>query len=84
MILNNLLSSLMALGEAADEAKKVAHFETAVIALNDLNDDTDGSLIETDEREELCDLFNKIGLAAGIDVEKYGDGEGLESEWRDW
>jgi len=29
-------------------------------------------------------LFNQIAIQAGIDPEKYGDGEGPASEWRDW
>jgi hypothetical protein len=83
-ILDTLLSNLVALGEDARERDKIQKFQVAVEFLNSLNDETDGSLIETDEREELCELLNMIAAKAGIDPNKYGDGEGPASEWRDW
>ncbi|PZD75437.1 hypothetical protein C1752_00356 [Acaryochloris thomasi RCC1774] len=82
-ILKNQLSSLIALGEDASESEKLATFQIAVEALNDLNSEV-GSFIETGEREDLCELFNKIATAAGLEVSKYGNGEGPASEWRDW
>jgi hypothetical protein len=44
----------------------------------------DPTLIETDEREQLCELCNVVATAAGLDPKKYGGGEGPASEWRDW
>ena len=82
-IVDALIDGLIRLGEKAAEARKVAFFKTATLALNRLNEDTDHSLIETEEREELVALLNKIGAAANIDYRKYGQGEGLAS-WRDW
>jgi hypothetical protein len=81
-IMNKLIDGLIDLGEAAPEATKVSLFKSAVEALNDLNDQTE--MIETGEREELCDLFNQIATACGIDPGMYGRGEGLASEWRNW
>jgi len=46
-----------------------------------LNDSTE--IIETGEREELCELFNKISLSANLNPEDYGEVEGIASEWRD-
>ncbi|MBU6954229.1 hypothetical protein [Hahella sp. HN01] len=83
-IMDNLLQALLELGEGATEKVKVKQFEVAVESLNYLNDTVGGDLIETAEREELCDLFDAIAVAAGIDPENYGDGEGIASEWRDW
>jgi len=83
-IMDTLLSDLIALGEGATENSKIRNFQVAVESLNSLNDKADGSLIETDEREELCELFNLIAVKAGIDPSNYGDGEGPASEWRDW
>jgi hypothetical protein len=83
-IMDTLLSDLIALGEDAREEDKMHKFQVAVEALNTLNDETDGSLIETGEREELCDLFCVVAEKADIDPKKYGDGEGPASEWRDW
>jgi hypothetical protein len=42
----------------------------------------DGCFIETGEREELCNLFDDIAGAVGINVQDYPDG--IASEWRDW
>jgi hypothetical protein len=83
-ILDELLTDLAELGENASEEQKIKLFERAVISLNELNDQIDGALIETEEREELCELFNQVAIHAGIDPSKYGEGEGPASEWRDW
>ena len=82
-IFDDLIAQLAALGETAQEAQKIAAFKTAVEALNALNEEDD-SLIETGEREDLCELCNVIAAAAGIDPTEYGNGEGPASEWRDW
>jgi len=52
--------------------------------LNKMNADCDGALIETAEREDLCTLLDQIAIAASIDPSKYGGGEGIATEWRDW
>ncbi len=83
-ILDRLIADLGAAGEDVPEEQKVKFFQTAVEYLNELNDENDGCFIETGEREDLCELFDQIAIAAGIDVEKYGDGDGIASEWRDW
>jgi hypothetical protein len=83
-ILDALLHGLVALGVTAPEPQKIKQFEIAVRALNELNETEGGSLIETGEREDLCELFNVIAAAADIDWQQYGDGEGPASEWRDW
>jgi hypothetical protein len=82
-IFDFLITNLNTLGEQAPEEKKIALFKNAVESLNALNEE-DESLIETGEREDLCELCNIVAVAAGIDPGKYGDGEGPASEWRDW
>lgn len=57
-------------------------FRVAIERTNELDAETE--MIETGEREDLCELTNRISVAAGLDPEDYGDGEGLASEWRDW
>lgn len=84
LIVEDLLKALVALGEHASEQEKIQKFQIAVEAFNELNDETEGELIETGEREELCELFNVIAVKAGINPASYGDGEGPASEWRDW
>ena len=59
----------------------MAQFKEAVLSLNDR---TGRKLIETGEREQLFVLFEKIAPAAGIESQRYGGGEGIASEWRDW
>lgn len=83
-VFDSLISNLIALGEGAEEAQKLEKFKIAVLSLNELNDSTDGSLIETGEREELCELFDLIAKAAGIESSKYGAGRGITCQWRDW
>lgn len=82
-VFDNLIAKLSALGEGAEESLKIGAFKTAVEALNALNEE-DTSLIETGEREDLCELCNVIAIVAGIDPTKYGEGEGPATEWRDW
>ena len=70
-------------GETASEEAKIESFYAAIKATNVLDDET-GGMVETGEREDLCELTNVITEAAGLDPDKYGGGEGLASEWRDW
>jgi hypothetical protein len=83
-IFDDLISGLIGIGEGASENDKVKLFQRAIERTNALNDENNGTLIETGEREDLCELTNLIGEACGIDPKKYGDGEGLATEWRDW
>lgn len=82
-VFDQLIAELLQVGPDVAESVKLAAFERAVVALNALNE-ADESLIETGEREDLCELINTITVAAGLDPSKYGDGEGPASEWRDW
>ncbi|MBC6991159.1 hypothetical protein [Hymenobacter sp. BT491] len=79
-IFNTLITDLIALGENATEAKKIAAFQKAIEATNELDEE----LIETGEREEICELTNSMTVACGLNPADYGDGEGLASEWREW
>lgn len=82
-VFDDLISSLVDLGENGSEVQKKELFKIAIIKTNKLNDEIEG-LIETGEREDLCELTDKITIACGLDPNKYGDGEGLASEWREW
>jgi hypothetical protein len=66
----------------SDLSKKEDLIRNCVLQLNKFNDSLDGSFIETGEREELCDLFDNIADAVGINVQDYPDG--IASKWRDW
>lgn len=79
---DRLIDDLIRLGEAASEQEKLEAFRKCVESLNELNDSL--GLIETGEREQLCELCDIIAAAAGLDPKKYADGEGPASLWRDW
>ncbi len=83
-ILDELIDNLIKLGEGASEADKLKLFQDATLSFNELNEELDGELIETGEREDLCALIDEIGMAAGIDPSRYGAGDGIASEWREW
>ena len=82
-IFDALISKLISVGQDASEKDKVELFKAAVVSLNKLNGEVEG-LIETGEREDLCELIAQITIAAGMNPKKYGDGEGIADEWRDW
>lgn len=82
-VFDRLIERLADMDDTVPENDKLAAFREAVVALNALNEANE-ILIETDEREDLCELFNVIATAAGIDPSKHGDGEGPASVWRDW
>lgn len=52
----------------------------AVLKLNELNENCDYSLIETDQREDLCELINAAAIDAGLD----SDDNDITEEWREW
>ncbi len=82
-VFDRLIARLIALGPAASEEAKLRAFHDAVRALNELNQQ-DLGLIETGEREDLCELCNVMAKAAGLDPAKYGNGDGPADEWREW
>ena len=82
-IFDDLIAALIAKGTHASEKEKVELFHVAIEKTNKLDDEVEG-LIETGEREDLCDLTNAITVACGLNPKNYGEGEGLASEWREW
>ncbi len=53
--------------------------KTAVLAFNKLNDECEQPIIETDQREMLCELLLSAAHEAGLE----GD-EDITEEWREW
>ena len=51
-----------------------------VLALNDLNEKTDYSLIETDAREAIWEIIQTSAIDCGL--KEYGDD--ITEEWREW
>ena len=83
MIFDELVADLKLLPDDATAEDKVLLFKYAVLATNTMNTRLD-DLIETGEREDLCELMDQISIAAGLEPEELADGEGIASEWREW
>lgn len=77
-ILSNFIASMQAHRQAAPEVL-LADVKTTVEALNRLNDDCNGGILETDQRESICNLINNGLRFAGMEPE--GD---VTEPWRDW
>ena len=78
-LFNQLIASFIASISSASVTEKTALFETAIEGSNEYS-----GVIETGEREDLCELTNTITLACGLNPAEYGGGEGSVSEWRNW
>lgn len=75
-VLDQLLSSVSR--KRGDQTNLNNSLTSAVANLNSINDDADGSMIETEERELLVDFLINVGLYVGFDVAELVDNE------RDW
>ncbi len=78
-ILHKYLEELTSPDLAADSAKIMAAVKGTVLALNALNEKCGGNLIETDQREGICELIIRAAAAAGLPSE-----EDITEEWREW
>lgn len=84
-IFDNLIIGLKHIGENGQPRAKEELFKIAIEQLNDLNNEVeDGPLIETGEREDLCELIDRITIASGLNPKDYSDGKGIADEWREW
>lgn len=82
-IFDNLISKLITIGEHGSITEKEKCFEIAIKSLNELNEKDEG-IIETVEREDLCELIDQITIAAGLNPKNYAEGEGIADLWREW
>lgn len=62
-----------------DDEAVLAAVQDAVLALNVLNERCGKHLIETDQREQLCELILRAASLAGV-----GSGEDITEPWREW
>jgi len=83
LIFDELIADLKTLPLEASAEDKVLLFKYAVMTTNTLNTRID-DLIETSEREDLCELFDHITIAAGLVPNEFAGGEGIATEWREW
>lgn len=78
-LLMDYLRALNAL-ESPDDAAILAQVEAVVLALNDLNERTDYAMIETGEREALCEIIQRAAEESGLqDIP-----EDVTEDWREW
>lgn len=81
LILTDFIDKVRAAGSGNTESV-MNTVKEAVLALNVLNESCAHSLIETDQREQICELIIQAAAAAGV-----GGGGGdddITEEWRDW
>lgn len=78
----NLINWLIENAASASKEDVLLAFKSSVQSLNNLNKLF--GLIETGEREELCDLFDEIAVEVGLDPKNYADGEGIATMWCEW
>ena len=71
-----------ALAELEDPSEEeiLSHVEQVVLALNDLNEETDFAMLETDEREAICELIQGAALDAGLPETD----DDITEPWREW
>ena len=79
MILRDFIDDLQKLAPAPIGAEILNCAKAAVLKLNKLNKDVGGGLIETDQREDLCDYIQFAAEKSGLKTE--GD---ITEEWREW
>lgn len=51
-----------------------------VLGLNAVNESCDGAMIETDQREQLCEIIITAAKDAGLESDEYD----VTEEWREW
>ncbi|TWX71858.1 hypothetical protein ESZ36_01095 [Colwellia demingiae] len=71
------MSSMESEVQTVESAK--GHIEKVVLSLNSLNHQCGDCLIETEQREDICQFIQKVISAAN--VEFAGD---VTEEWREW
>ena len=79
-IIDGLLAALEDVPRGKKNEAILKAVKAAVVKLNRLNDRCDGSLIETDQREQLCALIIAAANRAGLVSDVYD----ITEEWREW
>ncbi len=79
LILDGFLNALDGAPQPVESDVILEIVKQVVLALNELNDECEGNLIETDQREHLCDIIILAANEAGLDTD-----EDITEEWREW
>jgi hypothetical protein len=75
-----LVAHVAAVRGAGDRDVALARVRETVLLLNALNGRCGGSLIETDQREDICAFIPRGGYLCGFN----GEDEDVTEEWREW
>ena len=78
-LLEDYVRSLCAL-EKPEEDAILDRVQQTVEAINELNEQTDFAMIETDEREAICQLIQSAALDCGLP----DTAEDITEPWREW
>ena len=78
-ILSHYLESLAKLNNP-DDQQIMDCVQEAVLALNQLNEDTDYAMIETEERENIWALIQTSAVECGLK----NPADDITEEWREW
>jgi hypothetical protein len=79
-ILDAFVSKLEQVSDSNRNTEIMEAVKTAVLELNALNEECDGSMIETDQREQLCEIIISAAKEAGLVTSEYD----ITEEWREW
>ena len=78
-ILTHYLESLAALADP-DDQQIMDCVEQAVLALNELSEETDYAMIETEERESIWELIQTSAVECGLQ----DPADDITEQWREW
>lgn len=79
-ILDEYLDHLAMLEDDSESEEILVYVEKVVINLNELNDECGYRLIETDQRELICNFIERAAQEAGLET----DGSNITEKWREW
>jgi hypothetical protein len=79
-ILNHYFTTVLSSSSHGDTKKIMATVEATVISLNVLNENCNYCIIETDQREGICELIINTAAQAGLETEEYD----ITEQWREW
>jgi hypothetical protein len=78
-----LIDEIIEMKGKVKEELIIEKFKTAVNELNLLNAETGEVLIETSERDDLCEVFDKIAKSANINCDQF-EHKDITYKWREW
>jgi hypothetical protein len=79
-IIDDFLASLEKIPETQKNKYIIEAVKKTILRLNELNEECDGGLIETDQREDLAKLINLAARHAGLE----SSANDITYEWREW